>query len=147
MELIIQISWYLTEEVKSLQFQKLWCRKLPVCIMILWFHIMQSRLHLAHWAIIMASTEPTISKWGAVGTMWDITLTIPETPEIIRKPGIVTSQSIIMAAYDTGFLTKYGKKKHKKKITCKNSSQQSYWLTKRKFNNPAPLQSCGCHIK
>ena len=52
----------------------------------------------------MASTEPEISKEGAAGTITDITLTIPEALEIIRKPGIATSQSIIMAAYDNGFL-------------------------------------------
>jgi len=57
--------------------------------------------------------------------MWDITLTIPETPEIIRKPGIVTSQSIIMAAYDTGFLNKYGRKKHKKKQKLPVKTQAS----------------------
>ena len=63
----------------------------------------------------MASTEPKISKQGAAGTITDITLTIPETLEIIRKSRSATSQSITMAAYDNGFLTNYGIKKHKKK--------------------------------
>ena len=95
----------------------------------------------------MASTEPTISKQGAAGTITDIILTIPETLEIIKKPGSATSQSIIMAAYDTGFLINYGIKKHKKKIICKNLGQQRYYLTNGIFNNPAPLQSCGRQIK
>ena len=77
---------------------------------------MQYRLHWVHWAIILASTENKISKWGAAGTIWDTILTIPETCEIIRKHGTATSQSIIMAAYDTGFLTKYVIKKHNKKL-------------------------------
>jgi len=42
-------------------------------------------------------------------------LTFPEIFEIIRKPGSATTQSIIMAAYDTGFLTNYNTKKYKKK--------------------------------
>ena len=63
----------------------------------------------------MASTEPTISKQRAAGTIRDITLTIPETLEIIREPGSATSHSIIMAKYDIGFSTNYGIKKHKKK--------------------------------
>jgi hypothetical protein len=46
----------------------------------------------------MASTEPKISKLGAARTTRDITLTIPETLEIIREPGSATNQSIIMAA-------------------------------------------------
>ena len=49
----------------------------------------------------MACTEIKISKQGAAGTIQDITLTIPETFEIIRKLGSATNQSIIMAAYDT----------------------------------------------
>jgi len=63
----------------------------------------------------MASTEIKISKQGAGGTIQDITLTFPETFEIIRKSGSATTQSIIMAAYNTGFLTNYNVKKHKKK--------------------------------
>jgi hypothetical protein len=39
-----------------------------------------------------ASKEPKVSKRGAAGTIRDITLTIPETLEIIRKPGSATSQ-------------------------------------------------------
>jgi hypothetical protein len=47
----------------------------------------------------MASTEPKIIKRGAAGTIRDITFSIPETLEIIRKPGSATNHSIIMAAY------------------------------------------------
>jgi len=53
----------------------------------------------------------------------DKTLTIQETLEIIKKPGNATSQSVIMAPHNTGFLNIYGIKKHKKKITCKNLGQ------------------------
>jgi hypothetical protein len=35
----------------------------------------------------MTPKEPKISKWGAAGTIRDITLTIPETLQIIRKSG------------------------------------------------------------
>ena len=63
----------------------------------------------------MACTETKISKRGTAGTIQDITLTIPQMFEIIRKPGNATTQSIIMAAYDTGFLTNYNMKKYKKK--------------------------------
>ena len=55
----------------------------------------------------MASTETKISKQGAAGTVRDITLTIPVTLEIIRKPGTPTSHSIIMAAHNTGSLINY----------------------------------------
>jgi len=89
----------------------------------------------------MASTEPKISKQGTAGTIRDTVLTIPETPEIIRKPGNATSHSIIMAAYNTEFLIKY------KKTTCKNLGKQRYCLTNGILNNLAPLQSCGCQIK
>jgi hypothetical protein len=89
----------------------------------------------------MASTQPIIRNRGAAGTIMDITLTIPETLEIIKKPGSATSQSIITAACDIGFLTNYGIKKHKKKITSKNLGQWRYCLTNGIFNNWAPLQS------
>jgi hypothetical protein len=95
----------------------------------------------------MAPAEPKISKRGAARKIWGITLTIPEKLQIIRKSGSAKSPSIIMTAYDTQFLTNYGIKKHMKKITCKNSDQQRYRLTNGIFNNPAPLQSCGCQIK
>jgi len=71
----------------------------------------------------MPSIEPKICKLGTAGTTMDKTLTIPETLEIIKKPGNATSHSVIMAAYNTGFLNIYGIKKHKEKITCKNSGQ------------------------
>jgi hypothetical protein len=76
-------------------------------------------------------------------TVWKVLNII----ELIRKPGSATSQSIIMAAYDTGFLTNYCIKKHMKKITCKKLGQLRYCLTDGIFNNWAPLQSCGCQIK
>jgi hypothetical protein len=46
----------------------------------------------------MAPKEPKISKQAAAGTTRDITLTIPETLEINRKPGNATCQTVIMAA-------------------------------------------------
>jgi hypothetical protein len=46
----------------------------------------------------MPSIEPKTCKLGAADTTRDITLTIPETFGIIRKPGSATSQCIIMAA-------------------------------------------------
>ena len=64
----------------------------------------------------MAPKESRICKEAAVGIMRHITLTIPETLEIIRKPGNATSQSVIMAGNKIGLLTIYGIKKHKKKV-------------------------------
>jgi len=64
----------------------------------------------------MAPNGPKINKQTVAGTTMHITLTILETLEIIRKPGSGTSQSIIMAAYNTGLLTIYGTKKHNKKL-------------------------------
>jgi hypothetical protein len=60
----------------------------------------------------MAPTEPKICKEAATGTTRDITFTIPETSEIIRKPGNAICQSVIMAAYKIGLLTVCGIKKH-----------------------------------
>jgi hypothetical protein len=57
-----------------------------------------------------------INKPGAAVTTRDITLKIPETLEIFRKPGNATSQSVIMAAFKIGLLTIYGTKKHNKKL-------------------------------
>jgi len=71
----------------------------------------------------MAHKGPKINKQTAAGKTGHILLTILQKLHIIRKPGIATSQSIIMAAYKTGLLTIYGIKKHKKKITCKNLGQ------------------------
>jgi hypothetical protein len=45
----------------------------------------------------MAPTESKICKQAVVGTTRHKTLTIPDTPEIIRKPGSATSQSVIIA--------------------------------------------------
>ena len=53
----------------------------------------------------MLSKEPKISKQAAAGITRHITFTIPETLEIIRKPGSATSQSVIMEAYNIGLLT------------------------------------------
>jgi len=53
----------------------------------------------------MASKEYKMSKQTAAGTARHVTLTIPETLEIIMKPGSATFQSVIMAAYETGLLT------------------------------------------
>jgi hypothetical protein len=50
----------------------------------------------------MDSTEPKISKQAVAGKTREITLTIPETLQIIRKPGGATNQSIIMATYKIG---------------------------------------------
>jgi hypothetical protein len=38
----------------------------------------------------------------------EITLTIPQTPEINRKPQSATCHSVTMTAYKIGFLTIYG---------------------------------------
>jgi len=57
---------------------------------------MQFGIHRAHWAIKMASTEPKISKLGAVVITRDTKT--PGACEIFRKPGSGTSQSVIMGA-------------------------------------------------
>jgi hypothetical protein len=44
------------------------------------------------------SQKPKIRKQAAAGATTDITLTIPETLEIIRKPGNAICQSVIMTA-------------------------------------------------
>jgi hypothetical protein len=46
----------------------------------------------------MDSTQLKISKLGAAVITRDITLTIPGTCEIFRKPTSATSHSVIMAA-------------------------------------------------
>jgi hypothetical protein len=71
----------------------------------------------------MASTEPKIIKQAIDGKTRDITLIIPETLEIIRKPGSATNNSIIMAAYKIELLTTYDIKKQRERITCKNLGQ------------------------
>jgi hypothetical protein len=67
----------------------------------------------------MVPKEPKITKQSAVGITRDITFTIPETLEIIRKPGNATSQSVIRAAYKIGLLTMHGTKKHKKILSVR----------------------------
>ena len=64
----------------------------------------------------MPSKETKISKLGAAVIMRDITSIIPETLEMFWNPGSGTSQSITMAAYNSGLLTIYGIKKHNKKL-------------------------------
>ena len=66
--------------------------------------------------------EPKISKQPVAGRTRHITL-IPETFEIIKKPGSATSHSVNMAAYNTGLLTMYVIKKHMEKIKCKKLGQ------------------------
>jgi len=95
----------------------------------------------------MASTEPKISKQAVAGKTRIITLTIPETLEIIRKPGIVTNHSIIMAAYKIGLLNNYGIKKHREIITCNNLRQYRYCLINGTLNTLVSLHLCGCQIK
>jgi hypothetical protein len=51
----------------------------------------------------MAPTEPKISTEAATVTTRDIPFTVPETLQIIRKPGNATSQSVITAASGLGF--------------------------------------------
>jgi hypothetical protein len=68
----------------------------------------------------MALKETKISKQAATGTKSHITFTIPETLEIIWKPGNATSQCVIMAAYKIGLLTVCGTKKHKKILPVRN---------------------------
>jgi hypothetical protein len=50
----------------------------------------------------MAPKGSKISKQVVFRSTRHITLTIPETLEIIRKPGRATSQSVITAAYKIG---------------------------------------------
>jgi hypothetical protein len=46
----------------------------------------------------MVPKEPKTSKLGAAVITRDITLTIPGTHEIFRKPGGATSHTVIMAS-------------------------------------------------
>ena len=55
--------------------------------------------------------NPKISKQATAGVTRNITFTIPDTFEIIRKTGNATSQTIFMAACKIGWLTTYGIKK------------------------------------
>ena len=50
----------------------------------------------------MDLNESKISKQAAAGTTRDKTLTIPDTLQIIRKPGSTTNQSVIRAPYKIG---------------------------------------------
>ena len=103
-------------------------------------------------------TEPTellqwlpknkkISKKAVAGTTRDMTLTIPETLEIIRKLRSATSKSVIMAVHKIGLLTTYAIKKQEEKITYTNLGQYRCCLMKGTFNNPAHFQSHGYQIK
>jgi len=68
-------------------------------------------------------SQRTENKQAAAVKTRDITLTIQETLEIIRKPGNVTCQSVIMARYKIGLLNIYGIKKQKEKISHNNLHQ------------------------
>jgi len=59
----------------------------------------------------MVPKKPKRSKQTAAGTARHITFKIPETLEIITKPGKATFQSVIMAAYEIGLLAICGIKK------------------------------------
>jgi hypothetical protein len=59
----------------------------------------------------MAPKVPKISKQTAAGTTKHTTFTIPETLEVIMKPGSATFQSVTMAAYEIRLLTICGIKK------------------------------------
>jgi hypothetical protein len=50
----------------------------------------------------MAPKESKICKQAVAGTTWHITLTIPDTLEIIRKPGSATSHSDITVPHKIG---------------------------------------------
>ena len=95
----------------------------------------------------MVPKEPKISEQAAAGITRDITFTIPETTEIIRKPGSATCQSVITAAQKMGLFTTYGIKTHKEKITCRKLVQMRRHLMNGILNNLAPLQFCWCQIK
>ena len=56
----------------------------------------------------MALKESKISKQATAVITRNITFTIPETFEVIRKVGSAISQSIVMAAYTIGLLNTYG---------------------------------------
>jgi hypothetical protein len=71
----------------------------------------------------MAPKEPQISKQAAADTTRHITLIIPETLEIIRKPGGAKCQSVILTAYNTALLNIYCIKKYKEKIISKKFGQ------------------------
>jgi hypothetical protein len=71
----------------------------------------------------MAQKKQKISKQAAAVKTSHITFTISETLEIIREPGNVTNQTVIMTANKTGLMTIYGIKKEKEKTTCKNLGQ------------------------
>jgi hypothetical protein len=85
--------------------------------------------HLAIWTSLCPLTyynvlhKTKICKLGTAGTTMDKTLTIPDTLEIIRKPGNATRKSVIMAPHNTGVFNIYGINKHKEKITYKNLRQ------------------------
>jgi hypothetical protein len=68
----------------------------------------------------MPPKQSKISKQAAASTTRVIKFTIPETLEIIRKPGSATSYSVIIVMYTIGLLIIYCIKKHMDKITCKN---------------------------
>jgi hypothetical protein len=59
----------------------------------------------------MAPKISKINKQAATGTITNITFPIPETLEIIIKPGFAISQRVIMAAYKIALMTKRSARK------------------------------------
>ena len=53
----------------------------------------------------MAHRQQKISKQAPAVKTRDITFTIPDTLEIIRKPGNATCQTVITATYKIGLFT------------------------------------------
>jgi hypothetical protein len=71
----------------------------------------------------MAHKQQKISKQAPAVKTSHITFTISETLEIIREPGNVTCQTVIMAANYIGLMSIYGINKQKAKSTCKTLGQ------------------------
>jgi len=64
----------------------------------------------------MAPKQQKISKQAVAVKTRHITFTISEKLETIRKPGNITCQIVIMAAYKIGLMTIYVIKKQKKNL-------------------------------
>jgi len=75
----------------------------------------------------------------------DITLTIPETTEIILRAGIVAKQCYYGTIKD--WIVDNLWYKHKEEITCKNLGQYRYSLVYGIHNTVAPLKFCGHQIR
>ena len=137
-------SWYTTNpatsavEEYSPWFQQLCSRYLPVCIPVLWFHILQPGLH---WAIIMAPKDHVISKLAVASTTRGKIWTILETLELASVEIIIHYGSTQDSIVDN---LRY--KGQKKIISCKNLGRYQYWLVNGIINTLAPLQPCRCQI-